>query len=106
MEYDGLTGPIKFTEGKRTNFKLDILKLRMEQLYKVSVVGPPPFPVPLPRCWEEKREKMKQGDGGNRELMEGERMGEEQNRQETEREKGEVLEKGQERKGRKIEEET
>ncbi|KAK8390471.1 hypothetical protein O3P69_010275 [Scylla paramamosain] len=36
VEYDGLTGPIKFTEGKRTNFKLDILKLRMEQLYKVG----------------------------------------------------------------------
>ncbi|XP_064081833.1 glutamate receptor ionotropic, kainate 2-like isoform X1 [Macrobrachium nipponense] len=36
VEYDGVTGPIKFTEGKRTNFKLDILKLRMEKLYKVG----------------------------------------------------------------------
>ncbi|XP_042867558.1 glutamate receptor ionotropic, kainate 2-like [Penaeus japonicus] len=36
VEYNGVTGPIKFTEGKRTNFKLDILKLRMEELYKVG----------------------------------------------------------------------
>ncbi|CAL4124820.1 unnamed protein product, partial [Meganyctiphanes norvegica] len=36
VEYDGITGPIKFTEGKRTNFKLDILKLRMENLHKVG----------------------------------------------------------------------
>ncbi|XP_071549118.1 glutamate receptor ionotropic, kainate 2-like isoform X2 [Panulirus ornatus] len=36
VEYDGLTGPIKFTEGKRSNFKLDILKLRNEELYKVG----------------------------------------------------------------------
>ncbi|XP_069959651.1 glutamate receptor ionotropic, kainate 2 isoform X4 [Cherax quadricarinatus] len=36
VEYDGLTGPIKFTEGKRSNFKLDILKLRNEELIKVG----------------------------------------------------------------------
>nr|XP_045621985.1 glutamate receptor ionotropic, kainate 2-like [Procambarus clarkii] len=36
VEYHGLTGPIKFTEGKRSNFKLDILKLRNEQLFKVG----------------------------------------------------------------------
>ncbi|KAL7636661.1 UNVERIFIED_CONTAM: hypothetical protein RMT77_012408 [Armadillidium vulgare] len=36
VEYNGVTGPIKFTEGKRSNFKLDILKLRCEHLYKVG----------------------------------------------------------------------
>ncbi|KAF2351790.1 Receptor ligand binding region [Trinorchestia longiramus] len=36
VEYDGVTGPIKFLEGKRSNFKLDVLKLRCEEIHKVS----------------------------------------------------------------------
>ncbi|XP_023247067.1 glutamate receptor ionotropic, kainate 2 [Copidosoma floridanum] len=33
---DGLTGRIEFNEGKRTNFKLDLLKLKKEELVKVG----------------------------------------------------------------------
>ena len=32
----GLTGHIEFNEGKRTNFKLDLLKLKREELVKVG----------------------------------------------------------------------
>lgn len=32
----GLTGHIEFNEGKRTNFKLDLLKLKKEELVKVG----------------------------------------------------------------------
>lgn len=32
----GLTGRIEFIEGKRVNFKLDLLKLRREELQKVG----------------------------------------------------------------------
>ncbi|XP_011878957.1 PREDICTED: glutamate receptor ionotropic, kainate 2 isoform X1 [Vollenhovia emeryi] len=32
----GLTGPIEFNEGKRNNFKLDLLKLKKEELVKVG----------------------------------------------------------------------
>jgi glutamate receptor, ionotropic, invertebrate len=33
----GLTGKIEFNEGKRVNFKLDLLKLKREELRKVGV---------------------------------------------------------------------
>ncbi|KAG5677547.1 hypothetical protein PVAND_007299 [Polypedilum vanderplanki] len=33
---DGLTGKIEFNEGKRVNFKLDLLKLKREELQKVG----------------------------------------------------------------------
>jgi Receptor family ligand binding region len=33
---DGLTGKIEFNEGKRVNFKLDLLKLKREDLAKVG----------------------------------------------------------------------
>jgi ionotropic glutamate receptor len=33
---DGLTGKIEFNEGKRVNFKLDLLKLKREDLQKVG----------------------------------------------------------------------
>lgn len=33
---NGLTGRIEFDEGKRNNFKLDLLKLKKEQLVKVG----------------------------------------------------------------------
>lgn len=32
----GLTGHIEFNEGKRNNFKLDLLKLKKEELVKVG----------------------------------------------------------------------
>ncbi|KAF0290340.1 Glutamate receptor ionotropic, kainate 4 [Amphibalanus amphitrite] len=34
-ELRGLTGPIQFSEGKRTTFKLDLLKLKQHDLVKV-----------------------------------------------------------------------
>ncbi|CAO1328702.1 unnamed protein product [Diamesa hyperborea] len=37
---NGLTGRIEFNEGKRSNFKLDLLKLKREQLVKVGVWNP------------------------------------------------------------------
>jgi ionotropic kainate glutamate receptor 2 len=36
----GLTGHIEFSEGKRSNFKLDLLKLKQEQLLKVGEWSP------------------------------------------------------------------
>lgn len=36
----GLTGHIEFKEGKRHNFKLDLLKLKKEQLRKVGQWSP------------------------------------------------------------------
>jgi len=32
----GLTGHVEFTEGRRSNFKLDLLKLKKEELRKVG----------------------------------------------------------------------
>jgi len=36
VEFKGLTGPIKFKEGKRVDFKLDLLKLKTAKLQKVG----------------------------------------------------------------------
>lgn len=36
----GLTGKIEFNEGKRVNFKLDLLKLKREELEKVGIWTP------------------------------------------------------------------
>jgi ionotropic kainate glutamate receptor 2 len=36
----GLTGHIEFNEGKRSNFKLDLLKLKREELRKVGYWSP------------------------------------------------------------------
>jgi hypothetical protein len=36
----GLTGHIEFNEGKRSNFKLDLLKLKREELRKVGEWSP------------------------------------------------------------------
>ena len=36
----GLTGHIEFTEGKRSNFKLDLLKLKREELRTVGYWSP------------------------------------------------------------------
>jgi ionotropic kainate glutamate receptor 2 len=36
----GLTGHIEFNEGKRSNFKLDLLKLKREELRKVGHWSP------------------------------------------------------------------
>lgn len=33
---NGLTGHIEFNEGKRSNFKLDLLKLKKEEIQKVG----------------------------------------------------------------------
>lgn len=35
VRFDGLTGPISFAENKRTDFKLDFLKLKETSLEKV-----------------------------------------------------------------------
>ncbi|XP_063594400.1 glutamate receptor ionotropic, kainate 1-like [Penaeus indicus] len=40
VEFRGITGPIQFKEGRRTNFKLDILKLKQHSLVKVGEWGP------------------------------------------------------------------
>lgn len=37
---NGLTGRIEFEEGKRNNFKIDLLKLRREHLVKVGYWSP------------------------------------------------------------------
>ena len=37
LQFDGLTGPIKFKEGKRVDFKLDLLKLKTTKLTKVRI---------------------------------------------------------------------
>ena len=39
-QVDGLTGPISFTEGKRTDFKLDLLKLEHDKMQKVGDWNP------------------------------------------------------------------
>ena len=39
-QLDGLTGPISFTEGKRTDFKLDLLKLEHDKMKKVGDWNP------------------------------------------------------------------
>ncbi|XP_037043817.1 glutamate receptor ionotropic, kainate 2 isoform X2 [Bradysia coprophila] len=36
----GLTGPIEFYEGKRSNFKMDLLKLKREEIQKVGYWSP------------------------------------------------------------------
>ena len=36
MEYRGLTGPVQFREGRRTNLKFDLLKLKSHALVKVG----------------------------------------------------------------------
>lgn len=36
IDIEGLTGKIQFNEGKRVNFKLDLLKLKREELLKVG----------------------------------------------------------------------
>ncbi len=36
MEFVGLTGPIRFKEGRRSNITLDLLKLKRENLTKVG----------------------------------------------------------------------
>jgi len=36
VSFNGLTGPIKFKEGKRVDFKLDLLKLKTSKLQKVG----------------------------------------------------------------------
>ena len=35
VKFDGLTGPVSFAENKRTDFKLDFLKLKETSLEKV-----------------------------------------------------------------------
>lgn len=36
MEIKGLTGPIQFKEGRRSDFKLDLMKLKQHTLLKVG----------------------------------------------------------------------
>ena len=36
----GLTGKIEFNEGRRNNFKMDLLKLKRENLHKVGYWNP------------------------------------------------------------------
>lgn len=36
----GLTGRIEFTDGRRSNFKMDLLKLKREQIEKVGYWSP------------------------------------------------------------------
>ncbi|XP_065574738.1 glutamate receptor ionotropic, kainate 2-like isoform X13 [Artemia franciscana] len=36
VEFQGLTGPVRFQDGRRANFKLDLLKLRRDELLKVG----------------------------------------------------------------------
>lgn len=40
VETKGLSGPIEFKEGKRTQFKLDLLKLKQHSLVKVGEWSP------------------------------------------------------------------
>lgn len=35
VEFRGVTGPIQFKEGRRMNFKLDLLKLKQHSVVKV-----------------------------------------------------------------------
>ena len=36
MQFEGLTGPIQFAESKRSNFKLDLMKLKSHSIDKVG----------------------------------------------------------------------
>jgi ionotropic kainate glutamate receptor 2 len=36
VEYRGITGPVQFREGRRTNIKFDLLKLKSHALVKVG----------------------------------------------------------------------
>lgn len=40
MEFKGLSGPIEFKEGRRIQFKLDLLKLKQHALVKVGEWNP------------------------------------------------------------------
>lgn len=40
VEWKGLTGPIEFKEGRRTRFKLDLVKLRPHAIVKVGEWSP------------------------------------------------------------------
>ena len=39
VKFDGLTGPVSFAENKRTDFKLDFLKLKESSLEKVNEIA-------------------------------------------------------------------
>ena len=36
LQFEGLTGPIQFAESKRSNFKLDLMKLKSHSIDKVG----------------------------------------------------------------------
>ena len=40
VKFQGITGEIQFKEGRRANVKLDLLKLRRENLHKVGYWNP------------------------------------------------------------------
>lgn len=40
VEWKGLSGPIEFNEGRRTQFKLDLLKLKQHSIVKVGEWSP------------------------------------------------------------------
>lgn len=40
MEFRGLSGPIEFKEGRRIQFKLDLMKLKQHALLKVGEWSP------------------------------------------------------------------
>ena len=40
VQFEGLTGPISFNEGKRSDFKLDLLKLKLDKMQKVGEWNP------------------------------------------------------------------
>ena len=40
MEWRGLTGPIQFKEGRRIQFKLDLVKLKQHSIVKVGEWSP------------------------------------------------------------------
>ena len=42
VEFQGLTGPVRFKEGRRSNVKLDLLKLKGEHLVAVGEWSPQP----------------------------------------------------------------
>ena len=39
-KFKGLTGPVSFAESKRTNFKLDLLKLKEDKMTRVGYWTP------------------------------------------------------------------
>jgi ionotropic glutamate receptor len=39
-KFNGLTGPVSFSESKRTNFKLDLLKLKEDIMTRVGIWTP------------------------------------------------------------------